>query len=40
MLMTDGVGVIGTAPVDGLMHPENVLDTLGVDALKSLCKAR
>jgi ABC transporter substrate binding protein (PQQ-dependent alcohol dehydrogenase system) len=40
LLMTDGVGVIGTAPVEGVMHPKNVLDTLGVDAPESLCKAR
>jgi ABC transporter substrate binding protein (PQQ-dependent alcohol dehydrogenase system) len=40
MLMTDGVGVIGTAPVEGVMHPKNVLDTLGVDAPESACKAR
>jgi ABC transporter substrate binding protein (PQQ-dependent alcohol dehydrogenase system) len=40
MLMTDGVGVMGTAPVEGVMHPKNVLDTLGVDAPESACKAR
>ncbi len=40
LLMTDGVGVIGTAPVEGVMHPKNVLDTLGVDAPESACKAR
>ena len=40
MLMTDGVGVMGTAPVEGVMHPKNVLDTLGADAPESLCKAR
>lgn len=40
LLMTDGVGVIGTAPVEGVMHPKNVLDTLGVDAPESTCKAR
>jgi ABC transporter substrate binding protein (PQQ-dependent alcohol dehydrogenase system) len=40
LLMTDGVGVIGTAPVEGVMHPKNVLDTLGADAPESACKAR
>ena len=40
LLMTDGVGVVGTAPVEGVMHPKNVLDTLGVDAAESTCKAR
>ncbi len=38
MLMTDGQGVIAIAPVDGILHPKNVLDTLGVDAPESKCK--
>lgn len=38
MLLTDGVGVIATAPVEGVMHPRNVLDTLGTDAAESACK--
>lgn len=38
MLLTDGVAVIGTAPVDGVMHAKNVLDTLGTDAAESPCK--
>jgi ABC transporter substrate binding protein (PQQ-dependent alcohol dehydrogenase system) len=40
LLMTDGVGVVGTAPVEGVMHPKNVLDTLGADAPESTCNAR
>ena len=40
MLLTDGQGVIGTAPVDGVLHPKNSLDTLGGDAPEKLCKAR
>ncbi|MEY2891247.1 MAG: hypothetical protein RJA98_1155, partial [Pseudomonadota bacterium] len=40
LLLTDGVGVIGSAPIDGLLHPRNVLDTLGADAPEKLCKAR
>lgn len=40
LLMTDGVGVITTAPVEGMMHPKNILDTLGTDAAESLCKAK
>ena len=40
LLMTDGVGVIAIAPVDGVMHPKNVLDTLGADAPESACKAK
>jgi ABC transporter substrate binding protein (PQQ-dependent alcohol dehydrogenase system) len=39
MLLTDGVGVIATAPIDGLLHPRNVLDTLGADGPEKLCKA-
>ena len=39
LLLTDGLGVIATAPVDGLLHPSNVLDTLGADAPEKLCKA-
>jgi len=38
MLLSDGVGVIATAPVEGVMHPKNVLDTLGTDAAESACK--
>ncbi len=40
MLLTDGQGVIGTAPVEGVLHPKNALDTLGTDAPEKLCKAR
>ncbi|HET9820606.1 MAG TPA: ABC transporter substrate-binding protein [Burkholderiaceae bacterium] len=40
MLLTDGQGVVGSAPVDGLLHPRNMLDTLGADAPEKLCKAR
>lgn len=40
LLMTDGMGVIATAPVEGMMHPKNVLDTLGTDAAESPCKAK
>lgn len=39
MLLTDGQGVISQAPIDGLLHPTNVLDTLGADAPEKLCKA-
>jgi len=31
--------VISQAPIDGLLHPSNVLDTLGADAPEKLCKA-
>ena len=38
MLMTDGQGVIAMAPVEGVLHPKNVLDTLGADGPEKLCK--
>jgi ABC transporter substrate binding protein (PQQ-dependent alcohol dehydrogenase system) len=40
LLLTDGVGVIGLAPVDGVLHPKNVLDTLGADAPESACRLK
>ncbi len=40
LLLTDGQGVIGSAPADGVLHPKNQLDTLGADAPEKLCKAR
>ena len=33
-------GVVGTAPLDGVLHPREVLDTLGVDEQESACKQR
>ena len=38
LLLTDGQAVIGMAPVDGILHPRNTLDTLGADAPEKLCK--
>ena len=40
MLLTDGQGVISQAPIEGLLHPTEVLDTLGADAPEKLCKAK
>lgn len=40
LLMTDGQGVIASAPAEGVLHPKNVLDTLGADAPESACKAK
>jgi ABC transporter substrate binding protein (PQQ-dependent alcohol dehydrogenase system) len=40
LLLTDGQGVIGSAPIDGILHPKNNLDTVGADAPEKLCKAR
>ena len=39
LLLTDGQGVISQAPIEGLLHPTEVLDTLGADAPEKLCKA-
>jgi ABC transporter substrate binding protein (PQQ-dependent alcohol dehydrogenase system) len=39
LLLSDGIAVIGSAPVDGVAHPRNVLDTLGTDAAESACTA-
>ena len=33
-------GVVATAPLEGVLHPTDVLDTLGHDAPESLCKNR
>jgi len=33
-------GVAGTAPLDGVLHPVEVMDTLGVDEKESACKAK
>ena len=38
LLLTDGQGVISQAPIEGLLHPTNVLDTLGADAPEKLCR--
>jgi len=33
-------GVVATAPLEGVLHPRDVLDTLGVDEQESTCKSR
>ena len=33
-------GVVGVAPLDGVLHPTEVLDTLGVDEKESKCQQR
>jgi ABC transporter substrate binding protein (PQQ-dependent alcohol dehydrogenase system) len=33
-------GVVTTAPFEGVMHPKEVLDTLGVDEQESTCRKR
>lgn len=38
LMLSDGQGVIALAPVEGILHPSNVLDTLGADAPEKSCK--
>ena len=38
MLLTDGQGVLGAIPMEGILHPKNILDTLGADEGEKLCK--
>lgn len=40
LLLSDGQSVVAMAPVEGILHPKNALDTLGADAPEKLCKAR
>lgn len=40
LLLAHGDGVAGVAPLDGVLHPREVLDTLGVDEPESACKQR
>ena len=40
LLLADGDGVAAVAPFDGVMHPTEVLDTLGVDEKESTCRQR
>lgn len=40
VLLGDGHGVAATAPLDGVLHPRNKLDTLGADEPEKRCKAR
>jgi ABC transporter substrate binding protein (PQQ-dependent alcohol dehydrogenase system) len=40
VLLSHVDGVVGTAPLDGVLHPTEVMDTLGVDEKESPCKAK
>ena len=40
LLLTDGQSVVGTMPLDGVLHPHNTLDTLGADEGEKLCKTK
>ena len=40
LFLTDGQGVVSIAPVEGILHPRNVLDTLGADVTEKRCPGR
>ncbi len=40
LMLADGQGVQAMAPVEGVMHPRNALDTLGADGPEALCPVR
>lgn len=40
IFLAHGNAVAGMAPVDGVLHPRDVLDTLGADEAESQCKRR
>jgi ABC transporter substrate binding protein (PQQ-dependent alcohol dehydrogenase system) len=40
VFLSHGDGVVGVAPLEGVLHPKEVLDTLGVDEQESACKQR
>lgn len=40
IFMAHGQAVAGIAPVEGVLHPKEILDTLGADEPDSLCKRR
>lgn len=40
VFLTHGDGVVGIAPLEGVLHPTEVLDTLGMDEKESACKQR
>jgi ABC transporter substrate binding protein (PQQ-dependent alcohol dehydrogenase system) len=40
IFMAHGEAVAGMAPVEGVLHPKEILDTLGADEPESLCKRR
>lgn len=40
MFLTHGDGVVGVAPLEGVLHPIEVLDTLGMDEKESACRQR
>lgn len=40
VLLGHGDGVVGLAPLEGVLHPTEVMDTLGTDQKESTCRAR
>ena len=40
LVLGDGQGVAALAPLEGVLHPRETLDSLGADAPERLCKAR
>ena len=40
MFLAHGDGVAGVAPLEGVLHPTEVLDTLGMDEKESTCRQR
>ncbi|HEY8904854.1 MAG TPA: branched-chain amino acid ABC transporter substrate-binding protein, partial [Rhodoferax sp.] len=40
IMLGHGDGVVGLAPLDGILHPTEVMDTLGTDQKESKCQAR
>ena len=40
IMLGHGDGVVGMAPLDGVLHPTEVMDTLGTDQRESQCKIR
>ena len=40
VFLAHGDGVVGLAPIEGVLHPTEVLDTLGMDEKESACKQR
>lgn len=40
VFLSHGDGVVGLAPLEGVLHPTEVLDTLGVDEKESSCQQR
>ncbi|OGB38489.1 MAG: hypothetical protein A2461_08075 [Burkholderiales bacterium RIFOXYC2_FULL_59_8] len=40
ILIGHGDGIVGLAPLEGVLHPTEVMDTLGTDEKESKCQMR